>query len=107
MKRLPLFLALLACAPLPPPCDREAVVRSLTTKPEEVQRLLDIPVEYVAGMPACNGHMPDEVVTGCWYGDRIEVATIDWSRTPPFRYDSDICASLAHEYRHALGWQHK
>jgi len=104
MRALAAMLLLSSCATVQIQADRERAAMVATAPIREW--LLSIPVEYLDGMPLCGGHMPGEVVTGCWYPveGKIEIAKIDWSKegAAKFRYEDSQELSLVHEYQHAV-----
>ncbi len=107
MRALAATLLVCACVPLPPPCDRVKAALAATSDPTLQEYLRQIPVEYVAGMPVCDGVTLDSGnhiahAQGCFYGDHITIGTVDWNRSSPWLYEDEICAVLAHELRHAL-----
>ena len=79
-----------------------------TDDPELRTYLATIPVKFLDGMPICDGKLrPEDEIFGCYdaAANSIEVATVSWSRRPPWLYESQIQTALVHEYGHAIQYK--
>ena len=103
---LVLFLIAIVCSCAPLTYNTHRAIIAVTGDAQMQAYLATITVRFVAGAPYCGGHFPDEQILGCYHaGGEIDVSTIQWDRTPPWRTEDEILRTLAHEYIHAMQYK--